>query len=340
MSDGKRVPFFLLDKSIVGKDHLFDAWREQVQDFYDVEPCFEDEGASENVRAWLVGSLVFSNVTLSKQSISRHSGHVEKTGNYLSLQVYRSGSCRGICHDVSFEMVPGEVHIFDFSRERYLHCSHSVSTGVIIPHEAVGYDPGRHPPHIMFPRGAAITHLLQQCLFAILKQAPLILERDANSIKDGFCDLLKGLLQLSPDDEHAAATYEEARRKAMRSYLDKNLADPDLDVDRLSKEFDVSKPTVYRDFAEAGGLAQYIKQRRLDRAYLLLVSGPLRYGKIREVAARIGFDDPARFSKLFRQRFGVAPSSVRSAVKPQTDRNSARRDAARPYIGDWFKGIT
>lgn len=96
----------------------------------------------------------------------------------------------------------------------------------------------------MFPRCASVTHLLQQCLFAILKQAPLILERYANFIKDGFCYSLEGLLQFSPGDDYTKATYGDARSKALHSYLDKNLACPNLDVDRLSKEFDIPKPTV------------------------------------------------------------------------------------------------
>ncbi|GKX33852.1 MAG: hypothetical protein MnENMB40S_14700 [Rhizobiaceae bacterium MnEN-MB40S] len=108
-SIGKRVLSLLLDKLVVGDEDLIDPSREQVRVFCD----FENEGASENVRAWLRGLLVFSNVTLLKQSISHHSGDLEKS-IYLSLQVYRRGLCRDYCHDVSFEMLPGQVHIFDF----------------------------------------------------------------------------------------------------------------------------------------------------------------------------------------------------------------------------------
>lgn len=339
MSGSDLVPSFVLDESVVGAKHLYDAWRESVRDCYDVNPSTEHNEASESVRAWLVNSLVFSDVILSNQSFRHHSGHLKSANNYLCLQVYRKGVCRGVYNDTSFEMFPGDVHIFDFSRERHSQCSNAASAGVIIPHKTVGYDPGKHPAHFMFPERSPVALLLKQALFIILDESPNLREKDAVSIQNGFCGLLEGVLDLRQADSLETQKTGKARREAMRAYLDRHLTDPDLKVERLSREFSVSIPTIYRDFADSGGVANYVTQRRLDRAYALLVSAPSRYGRVQDVARQFGFDDPAYFSRLFRQRYGFPPSSAMNLNEIGEDQISGKQELAKSTFGEWLKSI-
>lgn len=53
-----------------------------------------------------------------------------------------------------------------------------------------------------------------------------------------------------------------------------------------------------------------IRQRRLHLAYQVLSSGQGRGEKIRTIARRYGFIDEKYFSRIFRARYGYAPSEA------------------------------
>ena len=129
----------------------------------------------------------------------------------------------------------------------------------------------------------------------------------------------------------------------MRSYIEQHLDDPDLGVEHLCRAFGASEPTVYRDFADAGGVAHYVAMRRLGRAYRQLLSAQPGRGQVQEISSRCGFDDPLYFSRLFRQRFGIAPSAVLSLVQERRLSRAASRRASRAIgesqFEDWLKLI-
>ncbi|MBW8640678.1 hypothetical protein K1W69_26030 [Hoeflea sp. WL0058] len=141
------IPSIVLDKSVGAEKDLFDAWREIVRDCYDVNPNQDVIAPSEKLKEWLVDSLIFSDVCISSQSFSRHHDHHKTASDYLSLQIYTKGERRGIVNEESSSMKPGEAHIFDFSREFHSFSGNSDVVGVVIPHDAIGYDPGRHPAY-------------------------------------------------------------------------------------------------------------------------------------------------------------------------------------------------
>jgi len=60
-------------------------------------------------------------------------------------------------------------------------------------------------------------------------------------------------------------------------------------------------------------VADYVRELRLQRAYNLLVHDNASRDQIGDIAYRCGFEDPVHFTRLFRQRFGLTPSKLRSS---------------------------
>jgi AraC-like DNA-binding protein len=209
-------------------------------------------------------------------------------------------------------MRPGEIHLFDFSREYHSVASESAVAGVIIPHDVIGYDPARHPGHMKLTCTTAAGSLLIDAFLLLLDQLPELGKDEASSLADGFFELLRRHAIPGSVDEPGARKFRAERRADMRSYVERRLDDPDFSVEQICRAFHVSVPTVYRDFADAGGVAHYIATRRLDRAFRQLLSAAPNRGQVQETANRCGFDDPGYFSRLFRQHFGVPPSTVLS----------------------------
>jgi DNA-binding response OmpR family regulator len=87
----------------------------------------------------------------------------------------------------------------------------------------------------------------------------------------------------------------------------KNLEDPDLDVEKLARLMNMSKPTLYRKIKSLSDLSpnDLINVTRLKKAAELLAEGVY---KIYEVAAMVGYASQTNFGRNFLKQFGVTPS--------------------------------
>ncbi|MHC1551586.1 helix-turn-helix domain-containing protein [Phyllobacterium sp. K27] len=94
-----------------------------------------------------------------------------------------------------------------------------------------------------------------------------------------------------------------------RRYILGNLASPDLTPDALGRELAISRTKLYELFEMSGGVANYIRRRRLSAAHAMLAD-PSDTRKIAEVGLAIGFDSAANFSRAFTQQFGYSPSNI------------------------------
>jgi DNA-binding response OmpR family regulator len=87
----------------------------------------------------------------------------------------------------------------------------------------------------------------------------------------------------------------------------KNLEDPDLDVEKLARLMNMSKPTLYRKIKSLSDLSpnDLINVTRLKKAAELLAEGAY---KIYEVATMVGYASQTNFGRNFLKQFGVTPS--------------------------------
>ena len=80
----------------------------------------------------------------------------------------------------------------------------------------------------------------------------------------------------------------------------------------LARAVGVSRSRLYDAFVERGGVATAIREARLDRAKLRLSALEQRHRTLEEIARISGFAEYATFTRTFRRRFGMAPTTVRS----------------------------
>jgi AraC-like DNA-binding protein len=98
----------------------------------------------------------------------------------------------------------------------------------------------------------------------------------------------------------------------LKSVIEKNLSDPDFNVEDLSKRLYMSRATVYRKVLAIIGETptDFIRSCRLKRAAQLLNSN---YGSVTEVAFEVGFTSRAYFTKCFKEKFHRVPSEYLSS---------------------------
>lgn len=107
----------------------------------------------------------------------------------------------------------------------------------------------------------------------------------------------------------------EEQLRSVKAWVTRNLDDPMLDVMCIARQFGLSRSALYRLFAAAGETPQaWFVGQRLDRAFQIF-SNPQRTARsISATCYALGFNDPAHFSRLFRQRFGASPREVRNGA--------------------------
>lgn len=96
----------------------------------------------------------------------------------------------------------------------------------------------------------------------------------------------------------------------VRELVESNIQEPEISVDELAAEMNLSRSSFQRKIKGLTGLppVEFIRMIRLKKAAELLSSGKYR---VNEVCYLVGFNKPSYFSALFKKQFGVQPKDYR-----------------------------
>jgi len=167
------------------------------------------------------------------------------------------------------------------------------------------------------PAGALVRGGLE----ALAAQSPHASAREFDCLADGVLAMLgKVIAPLL----HGAAAPPLASFLGVRRYIDRNLRSPDLNADAIAKIFGLSRAALYRLFAPVGGVASYIRDARLQRAYREIVDPDCAHRRIGAIAYGLGFTNLSAFDRRFRDAFGASPREARAgrraaAASPSCD---------------------
>ncbi len=102
---------------------------------------------------------------------------------------------------------------------------------------------------------------------------------------------------------------EDLLRARATSYIDHHFSEPSLEPKTLAEALGISRRYLYRLFEDGDqSVAGILRNRRLDRASLILTLPQDTPPSIRSVARLSGFRGEDQFTRCFRARFGVSPT--------------------------------
>lgn len=181
-------------------------------------------------------------------------------------------------------------------------------------------------PHISNPDNRHLTciradnpyaRLMRAHMFAIFQTASRMTMEQGNLLAQPTVSLLAAVLNGSPSENEGG---EEALQLAVittiRKHIDDCLDDPDLNADRISDIFGISRTRLYKFFQSSDGIASYIRNRRLAVALGILSDPTQRRRKIIDIALSVGFASKVSFIRAFRRRYGLTPSEARNDGLP------------------------
>ncbi len=163
------------------------------------------------------------------------------------------------------------------------------------PHQVEGYDAGADA---YIPKPFSME-VVEACIKSILESRRRLRERYARRQQSSAVKEEEKEPQIHPLDK---AFLEKAYQ-----HVERRLADVLFDVDVLAADLKVSRRQLYRKLKSLTNQTphEFISGIRLQRAAQLLMKGE---NTIAEVAYKVGFSEPANFTRSFTRHFGKSPS--------------------------------
>jgi AraC-like DNA-binding protein len=136
---------------------------------------------------------------------------------------------------------------------------------------------------------------------------------DKLAVKACILNLLVEFVKVSRPEGVSVKSREDKRLGDLLRFINENL-DKELTIEVLAEKYFAHPNHFIRAFKDQTGQtpAKYIKSKRMETAKRLLESTDLSAAEITE---RIGINDPAHFSRLFKEYYNMPPARYRQYFK-------------------------
>jgi AraC-like DNA-binding protein len=310
----------LISTSAVEPKLRSEFWREVTRPVYITSP-FDDDDKGElegSVRSRSFGTMMIVESSFNRQQYVRDRQLIQRSGmsDYI-LHVVTSGTVVGDFPQTSLKAKPGDIFIVDLAYPLHTRAEAGSRVSVAIPREPLERAIGRRNLHgFVLQSHWAITQILTDYLLGLNAAAGDISTDESEAIREALLILLSGAVagREIPSSPCPPELYGVLRKRILE-YIDQHIADADLGPQKLMARFRVSRTHLYRTFEADGGVATLIREKRLDLAYqhLAALSAKGDGESIKTLCFRYGFSSPENFNRVFKDRFGMTPKSLKTS---------------------------
>lgn len=330
----------------------YDAWQDSISVLYDVAPLSEtlDSGFDANIESFMIGSLMAARCRCRVQTFARTNSTVARDGmDHILVQYYHAGGNVIQSGDSFIKTLPGDIQILDMSQETKLFTH---SDGLLPgtrggPREYENFSffiardrleqlmPALHLLHrTVLQAGTPQNRILRAYISSLFDNASAMTQGEAERLVQPTAELFAATVGQAPEViELAQETLDQALLLTVKNFIDQHLGFPALGPDMICKRLAISRSSLFRACRPLGGVATFVRERRLHHARRLL-SRPGGRDTVKSIAYRLGFSGPSSFARSFRQQFGFAPSECQEMyLATLHSRASLQMTSALP-VGD------
>jgi CheY-like chemotaxis protein len=114
--------------------------------------------------------------------------------------------------------------------------------------------------------------------------------------------------------EITITTVDEQLLKQVLDVVNKNMGNPDFNVDQLAAELNMHRTGLNRKLQAVTGQKPivFLRTMRLKRAKQILEADPSMM--VSQIAYEVGFNNPKKFSKYFKEEYGMYPSEFTASL--------------------------
>ena len=321
------------------------AWREAVATLFEVDELAASEPGPfrADVRSYAMGPVLIGLSRASGQRFRRTAETVARSGvDHIILQLYLKGGYDGIAGTRPIRVRAGDICLLDLAQTLETRATAFENVTLVVPRPMFGAHLLRVDDlhGLVLPGSGVIARLLAGHLTALLEFAPRMTLDECQSVVEGTVSLLAACLrnEIEHSDADAAATAGPSLMR-IRQYIEAGLGSEDLSANSIAANFGLSRASLYRLFAPAGGIAEYIRSRRLHRAFFDLATSDARGVRISEVARRWQLGTDAHFTRSFKAAYGITPRAAREAALLGTGMQRSMDGTGNATISRWMREI-
>lgn len=306
---------------------------EAIADICDVSALGDDEAFHAVSWAAPTGKGVLLESQASALRYERTAHHVAASG----IDHYQVALCLGEMEFSSgrrtMTMRPGDIGLIDMAQANSTRLAGAQKRGpshvltLVLPRPLLA-------PLLASPDSATASLIARETLagqrlaegLTALRRRGAFGDPESAAAVEAIAGAVAGVLGRKSDAE---AVVDRADRHlliaSIKRYIDANLQTEMGGADRLCRRFGLSRATLYRLFEPEGGLARYIQEQRLNRAFARLISPAAGEVRMLDLALEYGFGSDSAFVRAFRRQFGLTPGEARRLARsgPQIGRLGA-----------------
>lgn len=337
----ERVPHVRTESHTFRPQDRFDRWRAGIASTFNVHrpASLGAHDFAYDISFWQFGKLLLSDARFGPRLQTRLNSNIRSDHlDHYRFLLQTSGTLRNDADGLRNEIKPGEILVSDMSREERYECDGGSNIVLFVPRELLDEAlPRPFDLHGVVPRGAA-AQLLADHLRSMARMASLVNIQQAPAVTQATVSLLAAsILPSAHNLDHASPTVESTLLRQICRYIDLHLSEPELSAESVTAFFGISRSALYRMLEPMGGVARYIKERRLARTHSLLET-PGRPTYITRIADDHGFKSATHFSRAFREQFGYSPSDVRRRAATSPTLKSADRPSNAGF-DRWIRSL-
>lgn len=318
------IPKSIFSTKDISFSKRYEAFKESMGVVFDVShPQQTGPGFFGDIQSHLLGEILFVNCAATGQRFRRTPEMIAKDGvDHYIVQVFLRGKTqRQKGHAESFGR-PDNVLIIDASQPWEAVNSDFNNLSLVIPRRLLAgsliHENDHHGRMIGSenPFGGLLLNFIRTLSCSIENMS----FADIDDVSQVSMSLLSSALNRATHrSSHGLRekTFDLLLlKKDIKRFLENNLHNPELDMDSLAKEFGVSRSHLYRIFDAEGGIADYLRNRRLELAYRRLLSSKYHKDFTAKVASSVGYKSTSAFIRAFKRKFNLTPSEVIVGVTP------------------------
>lgn len=339
---GDPVPCFGFQANTMSPEDNVTAWREAVGTLFEVDELAQGEPGSfrADLVSYALGPVVLGATRASGQRFRRTPETIARSGvDHVIIQLYTGGGYDGVAGSRPMRVRAGDICVFDLSQTLETRATAFANVTLVVPRPRMEACLS-HPEalHGLVLQSTNVTAaLIGRHLQALIELAPAMTLSDCEPVIEGSVGLiaacLRAELERSASKPHAGEMDLLIR---IKHQIEGQLGDPDLSGASIARHFGLSRSALYRLFTPYGGVAAYVRSRRLHRAFFELTAPGAR---IKDVARRWQLGSSDVFNRTFKAAYGITPKMARSASMLPDGRGHANDDTPRSQLSRWMRSM-
>jgi AraC-like DNA-binding protein len=313
--DTQKLPCDLFTTEWVDAPLRWPIWRETASVVFDAAPPPEGPFTA-SIQAFYPGSIAFTETQATPLSYERSRRKIARDAmDHFMVTLYLDGGVQGSAGTKEVALGQGDICILDLGQPVRVRHLGSRTFSLFVPRAALdSVLPASNELHgSVLQGGGALGAMLTDQLMALRRRLPDLTVAEGPQVADALADFVAACFRPTAESlNRARAQVATATLDLIKNHIELNLTTPALSPDSIAATFRMSRSTLYRLFEPLGGVAAYIQERRLLRAYAALTRPANRRRPVYDIAFDCGFASEAHFSRAFRQAFGLTPSALRA----------------------------